>query len=269
MLKPLAQARFSFWMYPHKKIIQQSYSFNYPLHKIFKYYSTEKDKKVETLHYEPTSPLSKFEIPKISISQSRNTELPSPLTEPKAIEPTFFQKILGIPGQYAPPRLPLSKIIASGLFAFVGSSLLSLSHFYGLEFFGLQGTMLIGSFASSCALVFAAPDLPVSQPRNVIGGHMVSAFVGVACYEWIAIPFGNAIAIPTAIALAISGMLVTRTFHPPAAANGLIFIMGSTTLHHLSYLFVFFPCMIGPIILVSTALVTNNGKRQRYPKFWL
>ena len=40
--------------------------------------------------------------------------------------------------------------------------------------------LLTAPMGASAALVFGAPALPFSQPRNVIGGHVVSAVCGVA-----------------------------------------------------------------------------------------
>eukprot|EP00757_Euglenozoa_sp_SAG-D1_P019686 gene19686-6855_t len=37
----------------------------------------------------------------------------------------------------------------------------------------------IGGMGATTALVAGAPALPVSQPRNAIGGHLVSAFSGI------------------------------------------------------------------------------------------
>ena len=41
--------------------------------------------------------------------------------------------------------------------------------------------MIVPSMGASAVLLFAAPHAPFSQPWNVIGGHAVSAIIGVAC----------------------------------------------------------------------------------------
>ena len=41
---------------------------------------------------------------------------------------------------------------------------------------------LIGSFGASAVLAYGAPQSPFSQPRNLIGGHCISALVGVSVY---------------------------------------------------------------------------------------
>ena len=43
----------------------------------------------------------------------------------------------------------------------------------------LSLSLLLGSFGASCVLVFGFPDLPFSQPRNLVGGHVLSSLVGL------------------------------------------------------------------------------------------
>ena len=39
--------------------------------------------------------------------------------------------------------------------------------------------LLIGSFGASAVLLFGVNDSPLAQPRNLVGGHLVSAVVAV------------------------------------------------------------------------------------------
>ena len=41
--------------------------------------------------------------------------------------------------------------------------------------------LLIGSFGASAVLLFGANESPLAQPRNLIGGHLVSASGGSGC----------------------------------------------------------------------------------------
>lgn len=53
---------------------------------------------------------------------------------------------------------------------------------FGLAKGGFGGGSLplaIGSMGATAVLVYGLPDSPLSTPRNVIGGHMISALVGV------------------------------------------------------------------------------------------
>ena len=85
--------------------------------------------------------------------------------------------------------------------------------------------LLIGSFAATAVLVYAAPEGPLSQPRNVVGGHAVSAFIGMCIYklsvQW---EFGFWLSAPLAVSLAIVAMQVTKTLHPPGGATAMIIV---------------------------------------------
>ncbi len=43
--------------------------------------------------------------------------------------------------------------------------------------------MLLGSFGASSVLLFACPNAPLSQPRNALGGQLLSATVGLIYRE--------------------------------------------------------------------------------------
>ena len=115
--------------------------------------------------------------------------------------------------------------------------------------------LLIGSFGASAVLVFGAPSSPLARPRNVIGGHVLSALVGVACAgllgetPWLA----SSIAVGTSIAL-MSG---TGTLHPPGGATALIAVTGGESIRQLGFLYVFVPCLSGALILLGVAAVTT------------
>jgi CBS-domain-containing membrane protein len=42
--------------------------------------------------------------------------------------------------------------------------------------------LLIGSFGTTAVLVYGAVRSPLAQPRNVLGGHVLSALVGACAY---------------------------------------------------------------------------------------
>jgi CBS-domain-containing membrane protein len=47
---------------------------------------------------------------------------------------------------------------------------------------------IVASMGASAVLLFAVPHGPLSQPWQVIAGHVVPAIIGVACARWIANP---------------------------------------------------------------------------------
>jgi len=122
--------------------------------------------------------------------------------------------------------------------------------------------LLIGSFGASAVLLFGANDSPLAQPRNLIGGHLVSSVAAVLIVTlWGSGPFAIAFGVGAAIFL----MDITRTTHPPGGATALIGIQG-----HADYSFVLVPVLAGALILLVVALFTNNIVHHRqYPKHWL
>ncbi|WP_454192637.1 HPP family protein [Paenibacillus sp. Marseille-Q7038] len=121
---------------------------------------------------------------------------------------------------------------------------------------------LMAPFGASCVLAFSVWNAPLSQPRNIIGGHFVSALVGLAAYHLIgAEPW----AIGLAVGLAISLMMLTKTTHPPAGADPIIIMLGGYGWGYLVS-----PVLIGSLIIVLIALIINNMRSNRaYPTFWI
>ncbi len=165
----------------------------------------------------------------------------------------------------SPPRVSNEEIAWSWIGAFLGIAVAGLASQALLE--GLDLTLMIGSLGASAVLLYGAPRSPLAQPRNLLGGHILSALVGVACWKllhpfpWLA----AALAVSTSLAI----MHATRTLHPPGGATALIAVIGSREVHDLGFLYVVAPCTIGPLVLLAVALVVNNisGSR-RYPIAW-
>ncbi|MFJ8070024.1 HPP family protein [Peribacillus sp. NPDC096447] len=121
---------------------------------------------------------------------------------------------------------------------------------------------LMAPFGASCVLAFGLWNAPLSQPRNIIGGHFVSALVGLASYHFLG---DEPWAIGLAVGLAIAVMMLTKTTHPPAGADPLVIMLG-----HYSWSYLFTPVLIGSVIIVFLALLINNLRSNRsYPTFWI
>jgi CBS-domain-containing membrane protein len=123
-------------------------------------------------------------------------------------------------------------------------------------------SLLIGSFGASAVLLFGANDSPLAQPRNLVGGHLLSSLVAVVT---VALGGTGPLAIALAVGLSICLMNITHTTHPPGGATALIGVQG-----HAGYLFMFVPVLAGVLILLAVALLTNNIVHHRqYPKHWI
>jgi CBS-domain-containing membrane protein len=128
-------------------------------------------------------------------------------------------------------------------------------------------SLLIGSFGASAVLVYGAVKSPLAQPRNLVGGHLLSAVAGVVCAQI----FGENIvlAAPFSVALAVGLMLATRTLHPPGGATALIAVIGGEKIRALGFLYPFIPVAAGALIMLVVALAVNNLSRHRtYPESW-
>jgi CBS-domain-containing membrane protein len=129
----------------------------------------------------------------------------------------------------------------------------------------IENIFLIGSFGASSVLIYGAIQSPLAQPRNLIGGHIISACIGVTIYKLL--PEIIWITAPLAVSLSIIAMQFTKTLHPPGGATALIAIIGTEKIKALGYLYVLFPALSGSLILLIVALFFNNITSFRnYPK---
>lgn len=166
----------------------------------------------------------------------------------------------------SPPRVSNSEVLWSWIGAFLGIAAVAwLNQFY---FSGTDMTLLIGSFGASAVLVYGAVRSPLAQPRNLVGGHVISAVVGVTA--WILLHPVPWLAAAVAVATAIAAMHLTRTLHPPGGATALIAVIGSQQIHALGYLYALIPAMAGSLLLLLVGLLINNiPELRRYPETWL
>ncbi len=167
-------------------------------------------------------------------------------------------------GAKSPPGVGLTEILWSWTGSFSGIAAVA---FISSNFFESGDlTLIIGSFGASAVLIFAAIRSPLAQPRNLIGGHVLSAITGVSSYQmmgdtWMASAF--------AVSSAIAVMLITDTLHPPGGATALIAVIGSEEIHNLGYLYVLVPTLAGALIMLVIALLVNNlAKGRKYPEYW-
>ena len=158
-------------------------------------------------------------------------------------------------GASPPPRSSASVILAT-----VGAAIAVIG---GLSYLTheLEVMLLLGTFGASSLLVFAYPDSPFCQPRNVIIGHLIGAVAGLTFLQFC--PFSwwcDALAVGTAIGV----MKLTRTVHPPACSNPLIIFALKP-----SWTFLLFPTLAGAVLIVLFALFYHNLRREaRWPKYW-
>ncbi len=148
----------------------------------------------------------------------------------------------------------IGAVIGIGLIAFLQQA----------QFPNLENIFLIGSFGASSVLLYGVIQSPLAQPRNLVGGHVISALVGVTIAKLL--PDVIWLTAPLAVALSIVLMQITKTLHPPGGATALIAVSGGEAIKKLGYGYVLSPVLTGSLILLAVALVFNNlSKNRKYP----
>ncbi|MEN8207594.1 MAG: HPP family protein, partial [Pseudomonadota bacterium] len=79
--------------------------------------------------------------------------------------------------------------------------------------------LLMAPFGATCVLLFSVPNSPLSQPANVIGGHLVSTAIGLMLHMLLPLEWWS---LGLAVGLAIAAMAALRVTHPPAGADPLV-----------------------------------------------
>ena len=123
--------------------------------------------------------------------------------------------------------------------------------------------LVVASMGASAVLLFAVPHGAMSQPWALIGGHTVSAFIGVACALLVPNLF---IAAALAVGLAIGAMHYLRCIHPPGGATALSAVIGGPAVHALGFQFLISPVLLNVAIILLTAMGVNYFFTwRRYP----
>ncbi|AOW84129.1 HPP family protein [Vibrio mimicus] len=119
--------------------------------------------------------------------------------------------------------------LAIGLLTFLDSTLTNVA-------------LLMAPFGATAVLVFGVPDSPLAQPKNVIFGHLITAFVGIFFTQFIGV---SPLSLALATGVAVSAMLLTKTTHPPAGANPLLIMLAGQ-----SWTFLVTPVLLGAVLIV-------------------
>ncbi|MDX5334369.1 MAG: HPP family protein [Gammaproteobacteria bacterium] len=124
---------------------------------------------------------------------------------------------------------------------------------------GALAGLVLASLGATAVLLFAVPHGALSQPWNVLGGHGVSALVGVSLHLLVPHPL---LAAALAVGLAIWAMHYLRCIHPPGGATALFAVLGGAQVEALGYGYVLHP------VLSSVAVMTLVAVAVNYPFAW-
>lgn len=149
------------------------------------------------------------------------------------------------------PAMPNRQALIAGI-----GGLIAIAAAAGLT--QLSGTpLLMAPFGASCVLLFSVAASPLSQPINVVGGHILASIVGLALRavlpnEWWAVGI--------AVGLAIGLMAALRITHPPAGADPIVIFAADPEWAYLAT-----PVVTGSVLLVVVAYITHRLSGTQYP----
>ena len=109
-----------------------------------------------------------------------------------------------------------------------------------------------------------------SQPRNVIGGHVISDIIGISLYQIFG--YGSILVCSLAVSLAIFAQQFTRTIHLPGGATALLAVIEGDPIHQLGFFYTLFPVFAGSAIMVVVAVIIHSFSRdhtRNYPTYCL
>ena len=152
------------------------------------------------------------------------------------------------------PRYGLRRgaIACAGVFAIIGV--------LGFASYNLGLLLLLGSFGSSAVMLFTFPELDFSQPRSLVGGHVICTAVGLGALALFGPSWWS---LASAAAASVALMMLTRTLHPPAGSNPVIVFLVAP-----KWSFLLFPTLFGALTMVVVAVLYHRACKRTYPVYW-
>ena len=168
--------------------------------------------------------------------------------------------------------MKLKKIICwppllGGIGAGVTIGILAYITFQSVLAGSVYGLWLAASFASSVVVVFGYPDNEFAQPKNVLLGHLLCAFIGILFVTLFKISQDRTIfflAIGLAVGLSVMLMMAFKITHPPAGGNTIVVMLAQD-----SFQFLIFPIMVGAVTIIIGGIIYNRFiLKKKYPLKW-
>ncbi|GIL82435.1 hypothetical protein Vretimale_11882 [Volvox reticuliferus] len=180
---------------------------------------------------------------------------------------SYFSKWAGVGDTLMPAEHPVD-LFWSWLGAFLSILVVAVLNEYLTPHVSLP--LMVASFGASAVLLFGVPASKLAQPRNFLGGQVVSAIVGVLVrLAFMRAPHLVWLSAALGMSLALAAMQITRTVHPPGGASALIAASAMYIGPWYGFKFiltVFFGCLA---MLVVALVVNNLSSRRRYPTYWV
>ena len=168
--------------------------------------------------------------------------------------------------------MKLKKIICwppllGGIGAGVTIGILAYITFQSVLAGSVYGLWMAASFGSSVVVVFGYPENEFAQPKNVLLGHLLCAFIGILFVTLFKISQDRTIfflAIGIAVGLSVMLMMAFEITHPPAGGNTIVVILAQD-----SFQFLLFPIMVGAVTIIIGGIIYNRFiLKKKYPLKW-
>lgn len=127
---------------------------------------------------------------------------------------------------------------------------------------GIAHPFLVAPMGASAVLLFAVPASPLAQPWPVLGGNVISAFVGITVTRLISDP---TVAAAVAVGAAIAVMSLLRCLHPPGGAVALSAVLGATGHAPPEYIYALVPVGMNTALLLIVAILFHRIAGHSYP----
>ena len=105
---------------------------------------------------------------------------------------------------------------------------------------------VVASMGAAAVIVFQFPDSPAARVWPILGGHLVSALIGVTVSQLIP---DRMLAGGVAVGLSLFAMAVCRCMHPPGGGTALVAVLGGASIQDAGYGFVLLPTLINASLL--------------------
>lgn len=191
---------------------------------------------------------------------------------PKPISHWFGYRPPKDPSKPAPPPASVPLV---WLFSFVGAFIgiaiienvfLALPHLDNAPV-----PIIVGSFGAAAILEYNTIESPLSQPRNLVLGHTLSAAIGVGITKLLRLlppaRFEQLRWLAGALSVGVASTVMgfTKTVHPPAGATALL-AATSPEILAVGWWLVALVLLAAMLMLASAMLVNNLYKR--FPLYW-
>ncbi len=119
-----------------------------------------------------------------------------------------------------------------------------------------QVPLLWAPLGGTLVLVFGSHNSPYSQPMNVLGGHLVSAGLGLLL---LSILPHNHVSLVITFGLVVAAMRLLRLTHPPAGANPIVIYLTAASWAVLPAL------AIGALVILVLGFYVHKFSATAYP----